>query len=94
MNPAPGDGSSLLPKKLKDTALDSARFHVEAAQKEADKLTCAAAEKQRQADTKTSCYFEAHAQELEAVSATDTHGNEDPASLDDEGGEFRLLEYE
>ena len=38
---------------------------VAVAQKEASELTSAAAEKQREADTKKSCYFEAHDQAVE-----------------------------
>ena len=92
--PSPGDGSSLLPKALKETAFESARFHEAAERKEVEEITSASAEKQREADTKSSCYFEAHAQALEAFIAFDTQGNEDPASLDDEGGELLRLEYE
>ena len=92
--PSPGDGSSLLPKALKETAFESARFHEAAERKEVEEITSASAEKQREADTKSSCYFEAHAQALEAFIAFDTQGNEDPASLDDEGGELPRLEYE
>ena len=84
----------LITKALKETALDSARLQVAVAQKEADALTFTAAEKQRDADLNKSCDFEAHAQALEAFIAFDTQGNEDPASLDDEGGELPRLEYE
>ena len=63
--PTPGDGSSLLPKVLKETTLTSARLHVAAVRKEVEEITCAAAEKQREADTNKSCYFEAHDQAVE-----------------------------
>ena len=81
-------------KALKETALESARLQVAATQKEADELTCAAAEKQCEADTKTLCYFEAHAQSLEVVIASETQGNDYPAFPDEYSGELRRLEYE
>ena len=79
---------------MKKTAFESAQIHVAAARKYVEEITCAAAEKQRETDTKNSCYFEAHDQALEAVIAYETQGNEYLASLDDEGGELQRLEYE
>ena len=92
--PTPEDGSSLLSKALKEIEFESARLHAAAARKEVEEITCAAAENQREAETKKYRYFEAQAQTLEAVIASDTQGNEDPASLDEYSGELRRLEYE
>ena len=56
-----GGGSSLLSKALKETASEKVRLYVVVARKEVKEITCAAAEKQREADTKRSGFFEAHA---------------------------------
>ena len=69
-----------------------ARLLVAAALKEANELTCAASEKQREEDTKKSCYFEAHAQALKTFLLV--RPTVMGTLLDEYSGVLRRLEYE